>query len=278
MIPATQDPWRLPNTGSAGNTKPMARQSHPADRATILLTRPEPAASATAAALRRQEGAVAIVLAPVMAVAFLTPTLPDRVFSAVIFTSRAGVAAAVRLRGGRSGLPVRAYAVGDGTAAAARDAGFDACSAQGDAAALVALIRAQTPAGPLLHLRGREAADSVAKGLESAGIETIEAVVYAQVPQPLTQAATGLLCGSGTVILPLFSPRSAVLLHQATERLSPLAPLEIIAMSPAVADAAAAIPARHRSIAAEPTEAAMVWSVIARWRRNPDLNGRGSGH
>ena len=173
-------------------------------------------------------------------------------------------------------LPQCAYAVGDGTAAAALVAGFQTQSAQGDARALVALVRSDSPMGPLLHLRGREAGDTFEKGLTSAGIETVSAVVYTQVAQPLTPAALHLLQGSGRVILPLFSPRSADLFHRATTELARLAPLDIVAMSAAVALAAAPIPAQHRIIAAEPTEAAMVWSVLTRLRQNPDLNETGS--
>ena len=158
----------------------MARQSHarghPPGTTTILLTRPEPGASATAATLRRQLGEAAILLSPLMAVEFLSPDLPKRAFSAVIFTSRAGVASAVRLREAGMTLPQRAYAVGDGTAAAALVAGFQTQSAQGDARALVALVRSDSPMGPLLHLRGREAGGALAKGLQSAGTETFEAV------------------------------------------------------------------------------------------------------
>jgi uroporphyrinogen-III synthase len=253
----------------------MARQSQ-APTATILLTRPEPGASATAAALRRELGEVPILLSPLMAVQELTPKLPGAAFSAAVFTSRAGVAAAIRLREAGYSLPQIAYAVGDATAAAAREAGFQAQSAGGDAAALLALLWRENPAGPLLHLRGREAGDTLAKGLNSAGIETFEALVYAQIPVPLTAAARQLLIGTGRVILPLFSPRTATLFHAATRHLTPRAPLDIVAMSPAVAEAAAPIPAVQRSIAAEPTEAAMVWSVATRLRQNPDLNGTGS--
>ena len=258
----------------------MARQSqargHPPGTTTILLTRPEPGASATAAALRRQLGEVAILLSPLMAVEFLTPWLPLRAFSAVIFTSRAGVASAVRLREAGAILPQCAYAVGDGTAAAALVAGFQTRSAQGDALALVGLIRSDSPTGPLLHLRGREAGGALAKGLQSAGLETFEAVTYAQVARPLTDQARHLLQAETRVILPLFSPRSALLFHRATTELARLAPLDIVAMSAAVALAAAPIPAQHRIIAAEPTEAAMVWSVLTRLRQNPDLKETGS--
>ena len=253
-------------------------ESHPPDRATILLTRPEPGASATAAALRQVVAGAAILLSPLMAVEYLTPKLPERSFSGVIFTSRAGVAAALRLRAAGLTLPLVAYAVGDGTAAAAREAGFQVQSAQGDAEALLALIRRDKTRGPLLHLRGREAGDTLAMALISAGIETHAAVVYAQVAQPFTPAALELLHGTGQVIVPLFSPRSATLFHQATASLAPLPRLDIIAMSGAVAAAAAAIPARHRSVAAEPTEAAMVLSVATRLRQIPDLNRTGSDH
>lgn len=256
----------------------MARQSQAPAGATILLTRPEPGASATAAALCLAGAEAAILLSPLMEMRFLTPALPQGGFFAVIFTSRAGVAAAVRLRGAGATLPRRAYAVGGGTAAAARAAGFETRSAGGDAEALVALIQSARPAGPLLHLRGRDAGDALLKGLVSAGLETFEAVAYAQIAMPLTAEALTLLQRDGRVILPLFSPRSAQLFHEATAQIAHRAALDIIAMSPAVAKAAAPIAAIHRVTAAEPTEAAMVQSVMTRLRQNPVLNAGGTDH
>ena len=97
-----------------------------------------------------------------------------------------------------------------------------------------------------------------------------------RITRPLTDQARHLLQAETRVILPLFSPRSALLFHRATTELARLAPLDIVAMSAAVAQAAAPIPAQHRIIAAEPTEAAMVWSVLTRLRQNPDLKETGS--
>lgn len=242
----------------------------------MLLTRPEPGASGTAAALRREVNGVVILCAPLMEMHYLTPMVADRDYSAVIFTSRAAVAAAIRLREGGVTLPNNAYAVGDGTAGAATAAGFYTQSARGDAQALLAVIEATPQCGTLLHLRGQEVGTSIADRLNSAGIETVEAVIYRQVALPLTAKARRLLAGTSRVILPLFSPRSATLFRNAIARIS--APLEIVSMSAAVADAAAAIPAQHRSIAAEPSEPAMVWSVATRLRQNPDLNAMASDH
>lgn len=244
----------------------MARQSQPP---VILLTRPEPGCSTMAAVLRRAV-AVPILCSPLMSVEFLTPPLPERPFAAVIFTSRAGVAAALRLD---VTLPKLAYAVGQGTAADAREAGFEVMTAGGDATALAVLIMAAPPPGPLLHLRGREVAGKLAERLEIARLETHEAVVYAQNPKPLTAEALALLQGDAPVILPLFSPRSATLFHGATRQNLPRAPLHIIAMSAAVAKAANEIAARQMMIATEPTEAAMVDLVVRCLRQIPDLNG-----
>ncbi len=47
--------------------------------------------------------------------------------------------------------------------------------------------------------------------LKRAGLDTISKRLYTQIPSPPTSEAKALLAGSGSVIMPLFSPRSAVL-------------------------------------------------------------------
>ena len=256
----------------------MVRQSQPQDQPVVLLTRPEPGAATTAAALRRAVAAVPILFSPLMTVEYLRPLLPPVAFLAVIFTSRAGVAAALRLRDAGATLPQRAYAVGDATAAAAQAAGFQAHSAQGDAAALLRLILQDHPDGPLLHLCGQDAGIALAEGLLSAGIETHAAIAYAQCVQPMTRAAKGLLTGRQPVILPLFSPRSAELFLRATSAFTVTAPLDLVTLSGSVSHAASAIPSRHQSIARQPTEAAMVLAVANRLRQKPDLIGTAPDH
>jgi uroporphyrinogen-III synthase len=206
----------------------MAKQSD-GNPVPVLLTRPLAQAQAFAAALTDRFGpGVRPLIAPLMAPELLTPPLPDGPFKGVIFTSATGVLAAAAW----PDLPRRAWCVGDRTAAEARQAGFAARSAGGDAAALVAAIRADPPEGRLLHLRGEDARGDIAATLTADGIATDEVIVYRQVPQPLTAAAQALLQGDGPVILPLFSPRSATLFGRAAGAVR--ARLHVVAISRAV--------------------------------------------
>ena len=238
----------------------MAKQSSPepvSEPVPVLLTRPEPDATIFAGLLTAQLGArVRPLLAPLMAVKYLTPLIPAGPFAAVIFTSSAGVAAADRLD---DSLPTKAWCVGSKTASQASAAGWDATAAGSDAGGLVATLLQVRPEGRLLHLRGEDTRGEVVERLNLAGLVTDSAVVYRQVAQTLTPDAMELLLEAGVVIVPLFSPRSAWLLSQA---LPPdcAATLRLICMSAAVAEAAADI-GGSITVAGRPDAEAMVEAV-----------------
>lgn len=217
----------------------------------ILLTRPQ------AQSLRFAESlGLPCLISPLMAPRFLTPVVPPH--AAVILTSETGAEAAARLV-----APTFAFCVGDRTASTARSLGFQASSAAGDAEALIAHILA-APVSPLLHLRGREARGEIAARLTSAGVPTAEAVAYAQEEQPLSPEALAALHGTAPLILPLFSPRSATLLA----RVVPRAPLTVVAMSAAVAEAARGLDP-DPLIATRPDAAAMREATLAAVSRRP---------
>jgi uroporphyrinogen-III synthase len=115
--------------------------------------------------------------------------------------------------------------------------GFVPRIAGGTADDLVAVIHASGERGPFVHFRGREALGDVAARLASHGIPCAEVVVYAQEAVPLTDEALALLARPGAVLLPLFSPQSARRLANAIEGHPVRAHLNIIAMSPTVAEA-----------------------------------------
>ena len=238
----------------------MAKQSSPdavPDPVPVLLTRPEPDATAFARLLTAEFGArVRPVVAPLMAVEHLTRHLPEGAFDAVIFTSSAGVAAAKELQ---PLLPKKAWCVGAKTARQATAAGWEAITGGGDADALVRAILTAQPRGRLLHLRGEDTRGAVAERLSSAGLETESLIVYRQVPQPLTREASELLQSSGVVIVPLFSPRSAQLFAEALPT-GHAATLWLVGMSPAVADAAAGIDAPV-AVAERPDTVAMLAAI-----------------
>ncbi|MFN4157230.1 MAG: uroporphyrinogen-III synthase [Gemmobacter sp.] len=223
---------------------------HAQPRPPVLLTRPAAQSARFASQMQARFGPLEVVISPLMAPVFLRPDLPAGPFDAVIFTSETGVAAA---RAAGWALPGLAVCVGDRTAAAATEAGFAARSAGGDAEALVAMLRAGSGAGRLLHLRAAEARGDVAARLTAAGFPTDEAAVYDQRPAPLSEAARALLAGDRAVVVPLFSPRSAALLAVAARGCP--APLWVAAFSPAVA---AGIAAARMVVAARPEAIALL--------------------
>lgn len=228
----------------------MVRQS----QATILLTRPLVQSQRFAATLQD------VVISPLMEPEFLYPEIPLRQFAAVILTSETGVEAARRISAKGLKLPSKAFCVGSRTAGAARAAGFDAVSADADATGLLALIIAAKPAGTLLFLRGADVAGQLQESLISAGIDTVSAVTYRQVPQPMNQKAVDLLHGTAPVILPVFSPRSSRLLAEEVARVCGSAPLWLVAISQPAAQAFD-LPLAQCQIASRPDGSAMMQAI-----------------
>lgn len=232
----------------------------------ILLTRPADGAARFADALRSRLPDATIVVSPVLQIEG-TGTRPDLSDDPVlVFTSVNGVA-----HGGVSGAGRKALCVGDATAQAARDAGFDAISAGGDLRDLVAMIADAPPDRPMLHLRGAHAAGDLMAHLAALGVPARDMVVYDQRPQPLSVQALALLDGEIPVIVPVFSPRSArALANQHRGR----APLDIVAISDAAAQAAERLPRHSMTVAAEPTAQAMIDAICRRYTIHQSLEGR----
>lgn len=237
---------------------------------TVLITRPEPQAQRFAEAVRGRLGkAVPLVLSPLMRI---DPegTAPDLSgIATLIFTSRHGVEAFARLSLRRD-LPC--YAVGDATARAARGAGLRAVSCRGDAAALVARMRTDAVPGPCLHLHGAHVAADLAAQLSAAGIATRAQVLYRQQAQGANAAARRLLSGTGPVLVPLFSPRSAKIL---AENAAGPAPLFVAALSANVADALPGGVAHRVAVAAQPDAATLLDLLPGLYDAAKRLEGRG---
>ncbi|OWU76153.1 hypothetical protein ATO3_06405 [Marinibacterium profundimaris] len=192
------------------------------------MTRPQEASEALAA--RIDCPGLRVVISPVMRIEGRAVQPPAEA-AGLIFTSAHGVAEAARQDLLRD-LPV--FAVGEATAQAARANGWPATCAGLTADELVETLSRHPPETPLLHLRGTHARGDIAGRLTRAGLPTTEAVIYDQVAQPLSSRARDALNGADPVILPVFSPRSARLL---VANLKPLAPLHVVALSSAVAEA-----------------------------------------
>ena len=235
----------------------MAAQSRPPHRApAILLTRPIAQSLRFAQTLRDRFGSeLSIVISPLMETRFLEPALPVQPWEALILTSETAAKFMQRISAQNKWMPERAFCVGDRTALVAAEAGLKTMSAQGDANALYDLILAQKVMGPLLHLRGEESRGDLAKRLVSAGLETFEAVIYRQIPQPMTVEAITLLTGKDPVLVPLFSPRSAELFDDEFRRIGGQAFVIVAALSRAVA---MAFSGNLVNVATQPDAAAVV--------------------
>ncbi len=113
-------------------------------------------------------------------------------------------------------LPV--YAVGDSTAAAAREAGFsEVISAGGDGAnlAVLAADRMKPSDGALLHIRGSEIAGDVLGMLTACGFETRFVEVYQTLDNPDFKGKITKIVQSDIGIVILHSPAGARRLVQA---------------------------------------------------------------
>lgn len=226
-----------------------------AQKPTVLLTRARDQATRFAMALAQRFGPDwPVVISPLIEVRHLALPTDPAGFAGLIFTSQNGVAAFVAQVAARD-WPV--WCVGPGTTEAARAAGFRAQDAGGSTTDLVAKVRG---AGTWLWLHGQHVQNDLAETLTSAGTDTKAALIYRQDQRPLDPGAEQLLQGRQPLIVPLFSPRSAVLFRAAAQ--SALAPLWIAALSPAVA-LPLSLPVARLTIADRPNATAML-DAIAR--------------
>lgn len=227
----------------------------------VLVTRPQPDASRTAASLERLGHEV--VVDPLLSVEPLPIEAPPAgPFSAVAATSANAMRAAgamVELAGLRS-LPF--YAVGSRTAEAARQAGFrNVQDADGDAAALARLIARELPAASrVLHLAGEERAQDLGASLAPAEIAVEVLVLYRMRPaKTFGQAAAAISSAKFDAVMH-FSPRSAAIFVALAEReglAGAVRGLRHLCISQAAAAPLVAIGAIVE-IAAEPREDALI--------------------
>jgi uroporphyrinogen-III synthase len=150
----------------------------------LLVTRPEPDASETAARLRALD--IEAVVSPLLVARTLTTTLPPAPgFAALAITS----ANALRALHDRGEIPrlqtLPVYAVGDKSAAVAREMGFaEVVSAEGNAEDLIALLTGAGVDGPVLYPTARHQAADLARALAPHGVMVITVPVYEMDPAP----------------------------------------------------------------------------------------------
>ncbi len=234
----------------------------------LLITRPRPAAAALAARLTALGHET--LIEPLLtiepdpdAAARLVPALEG--CQALLCTSSNGVAAVAAACARRD---LRLLAVGEGTAAAARQAGFAAVeSAEGDVDALVRLAtaRLRPGAGPLVHASGHAVAGDLAGRLAKAGFAVRSVPLYQAVAAEGLSAPVAAACRAGRIDAALFfSPRTAatfVRLARAAGLERSCATMAGVALSKAVAGELEKLTWRRIVVAATPTEAAMIASL-----------------
>lgn len=224
----------------------------------MLVTRPEPGASRSAAELSRR-GFAPVVLP----LTEIRPVIPERPLPAhldgVVFTSanalrHLGAAAAARMRQ----LP--AFLVGRATKEAA--SGFQIAHVAPDAESLGRHIAATCPRGArLAHPCGRHRRPELGEALAACGIELVPHVVYEAVETGWRSGDAGTKLGSEPFAFALvYSPRGARLLDELMSRKDAgrlFAGTEVAALSFACAQAFAAA-GRTISVARQPDEQALM--------------------
>jgi uroporphyrinogen-III synthase len=162
----------------------------------LLVTRPEPDASETAARLRALD--IDPVVAPLLLAETLNTTLPPADGFAALAITSANALRALHDRGDiprLRGLPV--YAVGDRSAATARDMGFaEVASARGNLDDLVRLLATAGIGGPVLYPAARQQAGDLARALAPHGVMVITTAVYDMRPAEQLAADLGSIDGA----------------------------------------------------------------------------------
>lgn len=225
----------------------------------MLITRPEPGASDTAARIAAM-GMVPVV-APVFATRLVETVLPacDAIAS-VLVTSGSALAA---LPATYHGLTL--LAVGDVTAARARAAGFqNVVSASGDSTDLAALAKEQLrpEAGALLLAVGRFQANALADDLRAAGFRVLRRVVYSTIPARTLAPTAMAALRNGTVRAALFfsaeTARHFVQLVRRARVGTSVRTVEAISIGQPAAVALGRLPWRRISVAARPNQDEML--------------------
>ena len=236
----------------------MSATQLPRDR--VLITRPEPGAAETAEAVAARGFVPVLVPALVLELRSLA-RIPEA--QAVLLPSRASARAL-------GGLAMPVFAVGAGTAAEARAQGCtDVTAAEGDAAALAALVAARLdPArGPLLLAVGEGYGQELAAALRGAGFRVVRRVVYAARPAgALPDAARDALAGDLVAAALFFSPRTASI---ACRRIAEAGlgdrarGIVALALSPRIAEALSVLPWGEVRVPPRPDPARLLDLLVA---------------
>lgn len=179
----------------------------------ILVTRPEPDASRTAARLAEM-GHQALIGPLLVFEPVDNPKLPEGPFDAIAVTSANAMRASVGVEAWKHLKTVPVFAVGTRTAEAVQAAGFEkVVYSKGDAAELAALLRERLqPGARVLHLCGEQRAQEFSALLAPANISVVTLVLYRMraATQFSADAAEAIAKERVQAVLH-YSPRSAAL-------------------------------------------------------------------
>ena len=183
-----------------------------------LVTRPRAEATALAEALDRR--GIEALIESLLDIYYRDEPPPDLAgVQAILCTSANGVRALARLSGERGAA---LFAVGEATAARARDAGFARVeSAGGNLEDLARLVRQRLrpEGGRLLHVAGSDVAGDLAGLLRDAGFAIDRAVLYEARPVAALSAPIVAALQNGFVDFALFfSPRTAAVFARLAEQ------------------------------------------------------------
>lgn len=175
----------------------------------ILVTRPEPDAHSTAARLAGL--GFEPVIAPMLQFELRTANLPSSEgLGGIIATSTNAIRALQECNALAPLLPLKLFAVGERTAAAATDAGFENVVTTGhNAAELVEHLKNESGTAPLFYPHAGHVSLDLAAALAPTGRLVLSAVVYDMVPA--LSLDDDIITGLGTRIpaVSLYSRRTA---------------------------------------------------------------------
>lgn len=173
----------------------------------MLVTRPEPDASDTAA--RLEALGIAPVLHPLLSLEPLPAELPHAASLSAIAVTSANALRALATIGAIAPyrhLPV--YAVGDRTADVADELGFAMVTSAGGAISdLVDLLARAKITGTIFYPSGRDRSSDLARSLDPFGHTVLTVPVYAMNPVPLLDEAVVTAIRDGSIVAALFYSR-----------------------------------------------------------------------
>tara|TARA_R110000868_G_scaffold75153_2_gene217088 strand:- start:3980 stop:4696 length:717 start_codon:yes stop_codon:yes gene_type:complete len=209
----------------------------------LLVTRPDEDAAPLVAALEGM-GHQAFHMALLKVRHLTAAAIPSRAWQALLITSANGVRALAAHGDVAALMPLPVYAVGEASAAAARDAGFARVTAAGgDVGRLAETVSGalKPQGGALLHIAGSVLAGDLKGALEAQGFSVERAVLYeAEAATQLPPEGRALIAEGGIDGVLFFSPRTAatfVKLVRDAGLEAQMAGLRAFCLSQAVADA-----------------------------------------